>query len=184
MLFSFHVAWFDYIYLMELKKHPCMTVWIPMQTFCRLIYLFVSVSDSISRCFDAVLLYSIAGDHLLRQELIGATGMSRFVFLLLCLHQHILMAKLSDWLLINSCAQVSSAEKTEGDRERHQHIIHSIYLYPQRVCPFLYSHCKHCVVDGTSDKMRCRLILSAFTHHPGSFVSLCTDAREHTMRAT
>lgn len=47
-----------------------MTVWIHMQTFCRLIYLFVIVSESIARCFDAVLLYSIA-DHLLRLELNG-----------------------------------------------------------------------------------------------------------------
>lgn len=47
--------------------------------------------------FDAV--FAVAGDHLRR--LIG-TGMS--IFLLLCLHLHILMAlaKLSDCLLINS----------------------------------------------------------------------------------
>lgn len=87
------------------------------------------------------------------------------------------LAKLSDRLLINRCAQVSSEDKTKRDGEIHQHIVHSIYLYPQCVCPFAYSHYKHYVVDDTSDKTRRQLISSAFIHYPGSFVSLCGPRR-------
>ena len=56
-----------------------------------------------------------------------------------------------------------------------------MYLYPQRECPFLYSHCKHCVVNGIGNKTRCQLISSALTHRTGSFVSHCT-ATENSRR--
>lgn len=41
------------------------------------ICLLLCVAESIRRCFDAVLMHSIAEDHLLCLELIGATGVSR-----------------------------------------------------------------------------------------------------------
>ena len=57
-----------------------MTVWIH------------TVSKYPAACFDAVLLYSIAGDNLLCLEMVSGT--ERCIFLLLCLHLTAL-AKLS-----------------------------------------------------------------------------------------
>lgn len=133
-----HVAWFTFVGIEKAPMHVYVYVRIHTQMYCKHVCLLLLLVDHYScRCFDAVLLCSIAEDHLPRLEPIAATGMSRVVSQLQCLHLHILMAlaELSGCLLINSCAQVSSEETTE-DRKRHRHIIHSIYFYPQRVRPF------------------------------------------------
>lgn len=107
------------------SEHDCLD---QTQMYCRLVYLFVSVSESISRCFDAAVLCSIARDHLLCLELIGVVS----IFLPLHRHLHILiaLAKLSDCLLINDCAQVSSAGKTEGQRQTLAHNTQYLFISP------------------------------------------------------
>lgn len=77
-LFS-HVALFDIIYWLELKNSLCAMLCgsIHRRTVGVFICLLLCVAESIRRCFDAVLMHSIAEDHLLCLELIGATGVSR-----------------------------------------------------------------------------------------------------------
>lgn len=75
-LFS-HVALFV-IYWLELKSSLCAMLCgsIHRRTVGVFICLLLCVAESIRRCFDAVLMHSIAEDHLLCLELIGATGVS------------------------------------------------------------------------------------------------------------
>lgn len=93
----------------------------------------------------------------------------RVIRLPLLRHLHILiaLAKLSDCLLINDCTQVSSEKK---DRERHQHIRHSIYI--PSVSALFFIHSENTLLL-TAPAIKQELTLSTFSRHPGSFLAHC-----------